>query len=1199
MEDFRKRLEAESGGIVKDYWETTATEKRDAKQIITIKDLAGITYSSGAVSLQEMSSTLSTLSNSYVAESSAEIAGLIDTTKTAISTFQGYNNVISTYRKVKPIMKTAVNIGGLVFNFANAGEMAQDVLQYILVKAKAEVMKNIDAGWTSFMNTPILVVLGDSAENVVDTYNEIYNACKDVLNEYLLELSTNLGEFLELVRRMNDYIIKQEGEFDVKNFIEFSNIFVYDVKYNNGYTYFATKKDGIVRIKNSKEEIFMAGVEARNLFFDSQNNLYYTTLEGNTSKLFINIYPNVPIVSTSGVPIGITEFDGKIILLTNTGIFDTSGTIASTTSLKCFALYAKKLYFSDGIKVLFITDISSVPTEGLVLESPIETMVKFKDDLVLGLLNGGKVEICSYETQPKFIKPTCNEFGFTFIKKIGSTIYATKGRSMYTITETETEIVAELLLNNLPEEVSGLEIVPIDGSNYFVVASKEMLVVSKNTIGEAKWWDEKVIDIEAVGLKSGLITDIYYDGTDIYIAILKSVVKISNSNFNQLKPERTIISPSILPNEIIEQRLGPDSNVIKETIDFVSVTKIKEFDDYVYKIHSVSSGELVVSAGNKIIYTTLSTGVQTAETFRDKLYLSQITDKGVFYTNGIKLYLNDILIKTVNGKDTLLSMYLHKTTGGADFDRIIVFSKDDCFVETIDAGFTIPMSIKISLTGNKLFMNTDNVSLLVSDGRSVVQASNLEDGIYEYIQSIQSIEGVYTGENTSYIQASDNILYENKRDVLYKSLIYHNGYKHKSFYSKGVGVAPYDYSSNVFLNTRTPKKEYIDFMKESFVENFIELMKKIPEVIIEEVISRVQNANIDIETSDAVVLLRNRVQTEISNLLSSALSLNFAKDTSTEQAFVDRLVERMNLPGRFNLTEEFYNIAFEIVSEIIKNIIEQINQLGSYALWYYNEHKKEWSDKIISEIYGNYVSESKYAYLLNPCRETEFGCINDLDIKLNRNYLGQINVIKEGKTGFISNEDKSSLNGLIATQNATLIESMDSYETWANSIKEVILSVYKIQQQNQYEDIVNASNMEPIQWNELPEMIDRERFLEELEVILQGRREQIIAAINLLVGLGQVNCYSCIDENTAVSSVKKKINRELNMMRSSAHNKVINSGTYENLPNSFYIYEDFGAEMLLPPILNSQSDLYAEYLSEVVNIVINEVSYLIPEEDAE
>ena len=390
MEDFRKRLEAESGGIVKDYWETTATERRDAKQIITVKDLAGITYSSGAVSLQEMSSTLSTLSNSYVAESSAEIAGLIDTTKTAISTFQGYNNVISTYRKVKPIMKTAVNIGGLVFNFANAGEMAQDVLQYILVKAKAEVMKNIDAGWTSFMNTPILVVLGDSVENVVDTYNEIYNACKDVLNEYLLDLSTNLGEFLELVRRMNDYIIKQEGEFDVKNFIEFSNIFVYDVKYNNGYTYFATKKDGIVRIKNSKEEIFMAGVEARNLFFDSQNNLYYTTLEGNTSKLFINISPNVPIVSTSGVPIGITEFDSKIILLTNTGIFDTSGTIASTTSLKCFALYANKLYFSDGMKVLFITDTSSVPTEGLVLESPIETMVKFKDDLVLGLLNGGE-----------------------------------------------------------------------------------------------------------------------------------------------------------------------------------------------------------------------------------------------------------------------------------------------------------------------------------------------------------------------------------------------------------------------------------------------------------------------------------------------------------------------------------------------------------------------------------------------------------------------------------------------------------------------------------------------------------------------------------------------------------------------------------------------------------------------------------------
>ena len=196
-----KKLELLGEGVIKNAWEATPNEIGSAKQIITVKDLIGKTYSSGAINLQEMKGTLTTLSNSYITQSSVEIAKYVEVTKTAITSLESYNNVINTYRKVKPLVKTAVNIGGLVWNFANAGEMSQDVLQYILTKAQAEVLNKVSTEWENFMNTPILIVLGEGTEDVVETYNEVYDACKEIVNDYLLDLSTNMEEFFKACKK--------------------------------------------------------------------------------------------------------------------------------------------------------------------------------------------------------------------------------------------------------------------------------------------------------------------------------------------------------------------------------------------------------------------------------------------------------------------------------------------------------------------------------------------------------------------------------------------------------------------------------------------------------------------------------------------------------------------------------------------------------------------------------------------------------------------------------------------------------------------------------------------------------------------------------------------------------------------------------------------------------------------------------------
>ena len=53
-------------------------------------------------------------------------------------------------------------------------------------------------------------------------------------------------------------------------------------------------------------------------------------------------------------------------------------------------------------------------------------MVVFKSELIIASSNGTEIKIGTYETQPKFIKANSDNYGYTFIKKIGNIIYATK-----------------------------------------------------------------------------------------------------------------------------------------------------------------------------------------------------------------------------------------------------------------------------------------------------------------------------------------------------------------------------------------------------------------------------------------------------------------------------------------------------------------------------------------------------------------------------------------------------------------------------------------------------------------------------------------------------------------------------------------------------------------------------------------------------
>jgi hypothetical protein len=498
---------------------------------------------------------------------------------------------------------------------------------------------------------------------------------------------------------------------------------------------------------------------------------------------------------------------------------------------------------------------------------------------------------------------------------------------------------------------------------------------------------------------------------------------------------------------------------------------------------------------------------------------------------------------------------------------------------------------------------SDGEALLVGSDSDIYQYSKSELGIYEYIQKIKNMLFVKKIDNEVYIQTSDNMLYRNsKYNIVYKDATYHNGYEHNSFYIKKLGIAPFDYCSKALENKNIQKKDYIEILKPDFMSYFGELVSILPNFISMQIIENLEKINISSlstvpsETQKNILnTIKKEIQDKVVSLLRQVMAETFSINIDQEEEFAEELYNRLILPGRNNITQEFYGLAFSTIGDMIQETFNIFNGLDIYGLViaYYNRHKAELADDMIKEVNKRFVSLEEYKFALDTVRGTEMNCYSEQNFLLNYYVKEDINTIIDGKTGAITESDKNSLFSILPSKDNILIEEVGNYAEWEFQIKDIINTIYKPTQQIYFEDAVKEQDMNPIQWEELPENIDKDEFSRLLNIIIEERKNAILVAINLLVGSGAVPCYSCITDESALIEVRNKINGILLLMKSSAQKKIKKSTLYENVPTSFTVYDSFGAYLYLPKVLERQSKLYAKYLGQLIDIIINEDEELV------
>lgn len=154
---------------------------------------------------------------------------------------------------------------------------------------------------------------------------------------------------------------------------------------------------------------------------------------------------------------------------------------------------------------------------------------------------------------------------------------------------------------------------------------------------------------------------------------------------------------------------------------------------------------------------------------------------------------------------------------------------------------------------------------------------------------------------------------------------------------------------------------------------------------------------------------------------------------------------------------------------------------------------------------------------------------------------------------------------------------------WEALLNESVSTIYIPTQGEQFRQIVIDSDMEPIQWQELPSKINRESFRYALNTLLYMIKQRLLTNITILVDGGKVKCYSCVDASTVI---KKIVNRNYVIWRNqirTAKAKVEKANNITQIRAAFTMVKAFDETLfLLERILNDQSRLYARYLDELI-----------------
>ena len=1144
-----------------------------ATKIYTIADVIGLADSTKALTISEAKKALNEFSNSYLSKANEKIQPAIQNINTALTSLDIVTKTVEIYRVAKPAVKLAVNIGGIVFNFANTLEIAQDALSLAFRYAVGEGKKLLEELLINFLRTPLFATLGDEETNIaiIDKYREFEEEYREFITEFLLNIT--LDDYLELVRAANDYVLRSETiteeTFSLKTL---SDIEITDVFVENDTLYISTNTE-IIKIDGEEEEILEETTNIKKIHVFN-NELYYLIENGSSTDLYSNT--DGFIESFFGTPIKLFDYENNLIVVTTlTTQYGISAftEIRSGETIDCVSSI-EGLFISSSTQIFKAETVSSIVE--LVCTTPegiISSIAYYSGNIYFSYIYNNIVKIASFITQEEFKYLEGDEYGFSFVKILNGKNIGYKNKSLYEITITGGTFTTDVLVNNLPGDISDLEYIDISGTPYYIAALGESIFVSDTGM---KYWEEKSLNFSDIGETPKLITGLYYDSTYLYVSVMNKLARIED--FSYLIPQDIIPDEDILPIEPIDVESGYTTGITEGDSDLIPVVLIKTFDDIIYHIHTPS----IISAGKKIY------NIDTVEFSGDnQVYNFSYFNGRYFIFQGKNLFIDEEKINSIENEKVLISTL---NTG----TNLYIFSEDACLSPTGNSSFVKQINSKIPLY-NRCSLVSDGSSLLIADDKKITNFILSEKEIKELVQILPEIEFVKISGNKIFVICSNGEIYWNEiESSVSQDTMFHNGYKINTHYEKGVGIAPFDNRSRVIQNLLINKSNYISSMDNEFEEHFRLLMKNIPNALTTTLLQKFSGSigtvseNPSNDEKSLLKILENDVKETINKLLDSFMKQNFRIGMNESERFKDNLLETLSEPGKSNITYEFYYLAFNFVKDTLSNVAYELNgyNLWALVLEYYNNHKDEWGDLMKRYVSSKFIPSSQYGVFINTNIESELSSL--LDALLNTTCMPEIQSIISGKSGEITEADKQSLIEVITTKFDIKTNDAASYTDWISTLSDAVTTVYIPNQQIEYENAIDDATMEPIAWEELPSFVNRTAFLNLLNSYLDIIREQIKNGIQILVNDGEVPCFSCVNPSIVYKDVERKIDILLKVAKSRAKTTLEKTTTYEAIPASFYIIKSIPSLGYLREILDNQSNLYATYLGEFIDVIIEQ-----------
>lgn len=1111
-----------------------------------------------------------------------------------LTAFEEVQNIIKVYRTSKLIVEKAVSIGGIIWNFANTAKLAQDVLQILSRVFVTKVKNKLLEIWEELLQFPIFAIYYDEdtdSQEILEKFSELQDYFNSIANKEILKILEDLASALkyeEIIKITNDYIIDNETKEFGTNLEELLKEIDTDFLFalsKDLALYFNKGALGEIKLKDDSVKEYNNLPTIISVTSDFDKNTFYALGEDKKIYYFEKDSYKVFNENVGSTVKEIFFFKSELYLKKDNGRFkkNSGGNLINSAADNVYIydniIYTSR-YDSTNNKTYFCSYDGEVFDDLFEVPSKIEDFAYFKGKFYCITREGLKIIDRNFS-----FKRFNNNFNTTFIDPDLKILSIKEGIFNYSL---ENSKVLKTDLTRLEQYISGVD----KQGDYYLATSGSDLVFfnegSQPSYRVIEYKDELLTDylrgIKTISNGSSTETYIISGNKIILFKGLYENLSLSNINLLQLEAQPTVAD---FNEEESDKEIDVlEAYCIKEIEG--EITSIKKFNNNIYiAVYDRSrSGIYKLSLSDSKISLSLVLSVPDRKIFSFcnmnsswyLLTLNDVLDEKLNKIEGLELLEGEVLLELYDNGESLSIV-----TNKAILEGSLIKEQSDVtsFVEFSD------YSIKSIASTDDYLLFSDGRFLYLNDGkklanREIYQIIGSSDSSIDLIQNKDCILSIIDG----YLVSAPTI------NGVSKNHKWHNGLKTDLIPFKREGIASYFNISKVLENIKLniDRNRFLSKLENDFKSEFCLLCDEVQPALInyiseqlEEKLSEEEEKVEDLNKEMVKYLKHTTLNSKTRDISLRIIdSFGFLKNNQSNiDSFYSDLIQKLRSSN--DLVESFYSIFSNYFNEALDEAGENFRDydIREEIITYFQDHKLEWQEQMkdlvsnksfdIEEIKNNVDLDSSLQIVLEDYSNTLL------------NVNSNINDILLNKSGVITEEDYDSILSLI--NDISLDIDNDKYEPIKNEIERLIDEVYKIEIEKRFVDSVNESNMNPIQWQELPVSINKAKFKILLDTILEVIRKEIIDKIEILITKGKVKCYSCVDSSQVSKKVFQDIKQNFYNIKRTLKAVVISfqnsNKTYESFnlefPNiSFEVYED------LENIIKTQTGLYATYTNKII-----------------